>query len=171
MWYLCVHRRISQGVRGGGRPPWSLRKQSFRAVSGQIKCIFKAKLPSGLLEIHLDNLKATRPGSLKQLPGPSLQVSRSHFQGKFTPAPLPRRRPVRLCLLIGHLRNSLLLLCNHFKISYKEHTVTTTHGHRNRGVHRGLGPPMLGKGGPGPHHKGPKFQTNFDIRLYISKIM
>ena len=113
-----------RGSGGGGRPPWSLRKQSFRAVSGQIKCIFRAKWPSGLLEIHLDNLKAIRSGGLKQLPGPSLQVSRLHFQGKFPPAPLPRRRPVRLCWSLMQVK--FLENCNDALYSWRSVCVVET---------------------------------------------
>ena len=56
-----LHRRISQGVRGATAPPGAWENW----VSGQIKCIFRAKRPFGLLEVHLDNLKTIRSGGPK----------------------------------------------------------------------------------------------------------
>ena len=78
--YFC-HRRISQGVRRAVALSWSLKKLSFSAN----QMYFQGKM----------TLWIARSGGLKQLPGPSLQVLRLHFQGKFPLAP-PPRRPVRL---------------------------------------------------------------------------
>ena len=78
--FLILFKYVNIGVypRGSVAPPPGVWEN---LVSGQIKCIFRAKWSSGLLEIHLDNLKTIRSGDLKQLPGPSIQVSRLHFQG------------------------------------------------------------------------------------------
>ena len=67
--------------RLGRSPPLESEKTEFQGKSNVIS------VQNDPLEIHLDNLKAIRSGGLKQLPGPSLQVSRLHFQGKFPPAP------------------------------------------------------------------------------------